>query len=211
MSKMFGTVRALLKVPEEMGLTDEQIQLLIETGAYADICEAAREGKLSHSARDQRRSFLGLPALNPPAVKTVCEFDVLATEEFDLYAFFISTDNPMVKFGWVDADLKRYFKTRLIPIEGLRRLVVSELIRDVIEKELLAVGQKTTWSDVKYLVEQQPNGEEGKLLVNGRANIFFIGDRRVYVYWYDDGWRVGVNPVREAGVWGGGSQLLSRN
>lgn len=140
---LWGAAAHVLTIGQQKGLTEAAGEDLSQTGFLSDLFEAAVAGNLKTADRETFRHILGLSLLNPPAVKTVWEIDSPVTEEFDLHTFF-STDNPTIKFVWVDADLKRYFKTQLIPAEGSRRLVVSELVRNVTEKELLAVGQKTT-------------------------------------------------------------------
>ena len=75
---------------------------------------------------------------------------------------------------------------------------------------------ETTLSDLYDLLKKQSKGEDGDLLTNGRANIFYIKDacsvlRAVGVYWYDSGWRVGADSVESPGEWGAGGRVFSRN
>ena len=61
MSKQFGTSRKLLQVPEEKGLTPEQVESqMLLTGFYSDLCEAAAAGNVSGLNRDEYRKSLGL-------------------------------------------------------------------------------------------------------------------------------------------------------
>lgn len=200
----------ILTLAVQKGLTEEGFDVL-NTGFLADLFEAAVVGKLKTVDREAVRKVYGLPSLVPPILELVKEFDCPATEAFNLDDFF-TLDNPTVKFGWIDGDMKKYFKNRSIVAEGPRKLVVNRLVRNATEKELKVVApQKTTWADLKWELEQQPNGESGNLLTNGRANLRFIGDCLVYVYWYDYGWYVYVNPVNESHEWLDGIQLVSRN
>jgi hypothetical protein len=67
------------------------------------------------------------------------------------------------------------------------------------------------------LLEKQPGGEEGVLLVNGRANVFYVSDANselwmVGVDWPGVGWHVDIDSVehpRPSG-WGDGAQVVAR-
>ncbi len=75
----------------------------------------------------------------------------------------------------------------------------------------------TTLADLWALLEKQPNGEEGALLVNGYANILYIHDTEgnlwaVSVLWNAGrgGWSVGAFSVGRPSGWDDGRQVLSR-
>lgn len=75
---------------------------------------------------------------------------------------------------------------------------------------------ETMLSDTFSLMEKQKNGEDGALLSNGYANIFYIKDRAgvlraVDVRWHDDGWYVYAYSVENPNRWDDGSQVFSRN
>jgi hypothetical protein len=74
---------------------------------------------------------------------------------------------------------------------------------------------ETTLSEAFSLVEKQGNGEDGVLLNNGYASIFYIKDqngvlRTVLVLWFDVGWRVFASSVEDPFWWGDGDQVFSR-
>ena len=63
---------------------------------------------------------------------------------------------------------------------------------------------------------EQGNGEDGILLTNGYANIFYIRDIKgvfwaVGCYWGGDGWDVSADSVGAPDVWDGGNRVFSRN
>lgn len=68
---------------------------------------------------------------------------------------------------------------------------------------------------IYWLMEQQPNGEPGTLLNNGRASIFYMPGltRAVYVYWDAGvgGWDVDADDVASPDGWGDGDRVFSRN
>lgn len=79
-----------------------------------------------------------------------------------------------------------------------------------------AKNSETTLSEMFSLMKKQGKGEDGVLLSNGRANIFYIRDqnevlRAVGVRWGGLGWGVGASSVEGRHWWGGGSQVFSRN
>jgi hypothetical protein len=75
---------------------------------------------------------------------------------------------------------------------------------------------ETTLSEMFSLMEKQKNGEDGVLLNNGYANIFYIRDgalvlRTVVVSWHGEGWSVCADSFEGAYGWGDGDQVFSRN
>ncbi len=75
---------------------------------------------------------------------------------------------------------------------------------------------ETTLSEMFALMEMQPNGEDGHLLVNGYANIFYIRDSAgvlwaVFCRWSFDGWCVYAFSVDDPFDWRVGRRVLSRN
>lgn len=75
---------------------------------------------------------------------------------------------------------------------------------------------ETTLTEMFSLMEKQKNGEDGVLLNNGYANIFYIKDqtgvlRAVYVRWYDGGWGVYSYSVENQGKWSDVSRVFSRS
>jgi len=75
---------------------------------------------------------------------------------------------------------------------------------------------ETTLSEMFSLMEKQKHGEDGVLLNNGYANIFYIRDqngvlRAVFVGWDDGGWGVDAVSVEDPDGWIDGVQVFSRN
>jgi len=118
-------------------------------------------------------------------------------------AWFLSgdgkTEDP------ISEQTLRYHKLRQSSVDGP---IIAELGG--------AEKSETTLSEMFSLMERQGKGEDGVLLNNGWANIFYIKDgavvlRAVYVDWDGDGWRVDAFSVENPFRWGGGSQVFSRN
>ena len=79
-----------------------------------------------------------------------------------------------------------------------------------------AEKSETTLSEMFALMEKQGKGEDGVLLNNGYANIFYIKDqngvlRAVRVDWGGGGWFVNAFSVEDPSRWGVGGQVFSRN
>lgn len=75
---------------------------------------------------------------------------------------------------------------------------------------------ETTLSEMFSLMEKQGKGEDGVLLTNGYANIFYIKDstgvlRAVILRWSYDGWDVCAYSVEDPVGWYDGCQVFSRN
>ena len=75
---------------------------------------------------------------------------------------------------------------------------------------------ETSLSEMFSLMEKQKNGEDGVLLNNGYANIFYIKDQKgvlhaVVVHWVDGGWGVYARSVENPSRWPGGYRVFSRN
>ena len=99
----------------------------------------------------------------------------------------------------------RYHKLRQSSVDGP---IIAELGG--------AEKSETTLSEMFALMEKQGKGEDGVLLNNGYANIFYIKDqnavlRAVCVFWYGDGWFVVAYSVEDPYRWRDGNQVFSRN
>ncbi len=99
----------------------------------------------------------------------------------------------------------------------VHKLLQSSLDAPIMTELGDPTSYSTTLADMWAMLEKQPNGEEGALLVNGYANIFYIHDIEgnlwaVSADWFADrgGWRVGAYSVERPGRWVDGIQVLSR-
>jgi hypothetical protein len=136
--------------------------------------------------------------------------------------FIINTEkSAAVKIPWIGDNFKEWFlgKTEA-PFPGsiLNR---AELSRSSVDGPIIKeIGgdekAETTLTEVFSLMLQQPNGENGTLLTNRYANIFYVKDvngvlRAVGVHWYSDGWHVYALSVARPVAWRAGGQVFSRN
>lgn len=99
----------------------------------------------------------------------------------------------------------RYHKLRKASVDGP---IIAELGGEA--------KAETTLSEMFSLMERQKNGEDGVLLNNDYATIFYIRDhdgvlRAVRVFWHGDGWSVSAYSVEDPCRWVGGYHVFSRN
>lgn len=99
----------------------------------------------------------------------------------------------------------RYHRLRKSSVDGL---IITELGGE--EKS------ETTLMEMFSLMEKQKNGEDGVLLNNGYANIFYIRDqngvlRALHAFWSGGGWRVSAFALEGPGGWRDGGRVFSRN
>jgi len=125
----------------------------------------------------------------------------------NLKAWFLNGDSKTE--DPISEQTLRYHKLRQSSVDGP---IITELGGEA--------KAETTLSEMFSLMEKQKHGEDGVLLNNGWANIFYIKDdagvlrvvsvRRDVDGWVD-GWYVHAYSVEGPGGWRGGSQVFSRN
>lgn len=136
------------------------------------------------------------------------------------YAFVTNPDRSVdVKVAWLGSNFKEWFLNKIegpIAESTLRyaKLLKSSLDTSILEE--LGEVAESTLGQIFYLISCQPKGEEGVLLNNGWANIFYVMDaygvlRAVRVDWYVGGWRVGACLVDGMYGWYGGCRFFSRS
>ena len=96
------------------------------------------------------------------------------------------------------------------------KLIKYSLDGPIVEELGGEAKAETTLTELHDLLKKQANGEEGDLLTNGYANIFYVKDtsgvlRAVDVHWDDAGWIVAANSVEHPGDWSVGYRVFSRN
>jgi|CXWL01.1.fsa_nt_gi hypothetical protein len=122
---------------------------------------------------------------------------------------------------WVSDDFVSQVRAKAGAIGGLDALSLCsyELARDAYDREITqGLGEKRLFSEfevcacIEQLVSKQSNGEEGDLLNNGCANLFYLAGCVVRVrwradrcWWFVSAWELG--DVR----WVAGRRAFSRN
>jgi len=161
-------------------------------------------------------------------VKTILEF--VGTVAVTLTAGkFIAKDNfvvnvnknARVKISYLGDNFRENFLGKIENLVGDISLAyhnLKESSRDIpIISELGGEELVETVLGVVFsLMCQQPNGEDGVLLNNGYANIFYVRDKSrvlwtVRVRWIGGGWFVDAGSVGYPYGWGGGGRVFSCN
>ena len=141
----------------------------------------------------------------------------------DKFVVNMSDDAP-VKISHLGGNFTTWFlngsgKTE-DPISG-QTLRYAELCKASVDAPIIAelggeAKSETTLAELFFLVEKQKCGEDGVLLNNGWANIFYVRDqdgllRAVRVGWLVVGWYLYADALEVPRGWRDGNQVFSRN
>lgn len=125
-----------------------------------------------------------------PSIKLTIEKPV------DPKGFFVDREGLYVYSGFEERVLE---KSEAVKVGAEYAIESLDLVDDSTDKQIeLALGNKNLFevndacAIVADLIERQKNGEDGLLLTNGYANLFYTSACVVYVRWRGSGWRVGT-------------------
>ena len=129
-----------------------------------------------------------------------------------------------VKIFFVGENFTTYFLTsdgKVEPLAVAHELAYYELIKRSLDRPIVnKLGgegpSETTLADIWIKMEAHGGGEDGDLLTNGYANIFYVRDaagelRVVGVRWRGGGWSVRAVPLSSPGEWGAGGRVFASN
>ncbi len=114
-------------------------------------------------------------------------------------------------------DMQRVLRDAQIvePTQGAVKFRSFNLAKNAYDREIkteLPGNHEVELWQIAELIEAQKSGEDGPLLTNGYANIFYVAGYAVSVRWnavdrewHVGGWALGV------GRWGAGGRVFSRN
>ncbi|MDO8473980.1 MAG: hypothetical protein Q7S62_00270 [bacterium] len=212
--KQAGKVLELIAQSERSG---EWIQNhLIGSGALSDLLAV---DNLAGISRDARRRVLGLSALNPSLLEEIGIVTIPATVEAFVAREKFVVGSAKAKISWIGSNFEAWFLGRTEEPSVETTLCYAKLVKSSVDGPILVeLGDKaeTALAQIWALMDLQPNGEEGVLLINGWANIFYALDangelRAVHVYWLEGGWLVHAGPVSSPYRWSGEHRVFSRN
>lgn len=211
-----NVVRKLVEIPTDM------------FGAIYDFLEKL-SGDDGREWFTEFKNFLRKkPSWTGVVTKTILDFvgtvDVSATtEEFVVKDHYVvnTSEHAPVKISFLGENIKNNFLGKVEDPVGEMTLgyynlkdrsrdipIITELGgEDAVESTLCAVFA---------LMRKQPKGEDGTLLNNGYANIFYVRDVNqvlwaVCVPWRGDGWSVYARSVDDSSRWYDGFRVFSRN
>lgn len=217
----FGEVGATLKGMQDAGITPE-------------ILARFRSNKSDDKqwAKEMARIMLGneqFSASIPAPIKAVLlellrTADVSAQEAFKAADFFKEKGHPDgIKF-WLGNNFKTHFLKGSGKIEldvPAATLNAYKLREASVDGPILAAlsgkdAAKTSLAYMAQLIKAQAKGQEGVLLTNGWANIFYIEDYNGGLWTVDCGWVSGdqawyvlADPVSYPDGWVADSQIFS--
>jgi hypothetical protein len=150
-----------------------------------------------------------------------------AIPSFDAGAHFVVTPdkarkNAKLVIGWIGSNAQQLVKG-LVELEVAEAtLRIHTLTKASVDGPIIAeLGGEavvtTTWGQMYEMMRRQGRGQQGNLLTNGYANIFYIrcSDGAVWATvcnWdssYGD-WNVEANPITNPDRWIDGDQIFSR-
>lgn len=204
-----AVVRKLVEIPDDkLGIVYDLLEKqgkLFEDGEWGDeFKKFLRKEKCWVNTLLEFIGTIKIPATTKKVV--VCDYVQKIRKTRKLYAgsnfeewFFSKTVEP------ISQSVLNYHKLRKSSVDSP---IIAELGGEV--------KTETTLAEMFALMEMQANGEDGALLTNGYANIFYIRDingvlRAVLCFWGGVSWRVDARSVGSPGGWGGGRQIFSRN
>lgn len=154
------------------------------------------------------------------------DIDLPALPEFNASIHFLidTSETAKVRISYLGDNFKNNFLSKqepAIPAITLRgyKLKQNALDKSTSDKpgilDELRSEYETTLSQLYYLLSQQPHGESGFLLNDGKANICYTSDVNGKVWavsalWGGGGWGVDVYSVGDPLEWSAGRQVVSR-
>lgn len=128
------------------------------------------------------------------------------------------SDKAKVKISSIDPKFQNWFIAKEEDVLGECVIYGRELKQKACDVDILAdlddEGDEITITEVYAMLKLQPNGEKGKLLTNGRTNIFYVLDDcgclcTVGVRWDNHGWKILAIPVETMSTRAIGSLIFS--
>lgn len=169
------------------------------------------------------RRFVGLGVLEPlPFAVSIPEL----TEPFDPEGKFTVDISATadIKISYCGENFRSWVLDSIVEARAGHTLVPHALSSDASDEEILQDAARddvdTDPAAIHYLVSQQPKGEEGNLLNDGKANILYVPRkleeqgkirpvrRTVRVYWGGRGWRFHANTVPDPHGWCAGDRVF---
>ncbi len=147
-----------------------------------------------------------------------------AIATFRAKEYFKDDRSGSVKIGWIGDNFRKTFLAGDGMVEGAvaeATLRIHKLVKRSVDGPILAeLGEavaETTLGQMYEMMKAQGQGQQGILLTNGYANIFYVRDSNNVLWaagcrWNSGGgyWSVGAHPVSDPVTWGAGDQVFSR-
>lgn len=199
-----------------LGLSTEDAQWVIQNPKWAirkmvenltgSVCGATEQ-----VPTPEKRKLLEL--VRTVSVPGISEFR--ATDKFKVGE---TVDGVKIS-QYMGDNFKKFFLPKIesnVPATEIRVHKLFRKSRDLgIRAEIGEGKEETTLGQLWEMLKLQGNGQDGVLLTNGWANIFYIRDINgnlwaVYAHWYGVGWDLNADSVESPSGWRAGGQVCSR-
>jgi hypothetical protein len=200
--------------------------LSVEDYDYLTTHGKERDAAIAETLRSLRtQNSQSQPA--PKLLQSVTTISLPAISSFDVGAHIVATPDKERKsaevlIGWIGDNAKRLAKGFVEPEVAEATLRVHRLTKASVDGPIIAElgGEEvvlTTWGQMYEMIRQQGRGQQGFLLTNGYANVFYVRQANGEVWavsccWYASFgyWSVYANPITDPSTWSAGRQFLSR-
>lgn len=168
---------------------------------------------------------IAAPAVKPEKklLELVTSMSLAAREKFVAKEHFkLDTGRKAkVKIAFLWDNFSKHFLPKTEEGVAQGEIKVYKLLQSSLDAPIMTElgnprSYSTTLADMWAMLEKQPNGEDGVLLVNGYANILYIYDTEgnlwaVSAFWLaGSGWSVGAYSVGDPPRWRDGDRVVSR-
>jgi hypothetical protein len=192
---------------DEMHLSRDEAQRALGNGGKLKVGVEDLLAKLSGSDLLEVVATVHIPAIETFSAKNHFEVNQAGEGKIirtgsDFRSNFLA-DDAKVEADIAEANLR------------MRKLLKPSMDFPIIT-ELGGEGvAETSLGQMYKLIESQRQGQQGILLTNGGANVFFVRDSKgilwgVSCLWSSDHWHVNADPVTCSYRWSAGSQVFSR-
>lgn len=223
-------LKAVADLPEQHAGFVLDIVNLLRLGDTASV--RFEIGQAIASLRNAQNPAKALKARRSPIAKAVAVALLVmvgtvsvdtGTEKFVTREKFVvnTATDAKVKISGLNKNFQNWLLDKIdapIASNGLR---IQKLTKRSVDTLIIAeVGSeekaRAVLAEMFFLLEQQGHGQEGALLTNGGANIFYVYDinyvlRTVCARWSGYGWHVDAYSLGHKDIWVGGDQVFSRN
>ncbi len=211
LNSSLGSIAKLVRLMEQNGVTASQLLLPIsDRSARRNLADYLKAGCPQVDAALQ-------PARQKPSVLKLINADL----QLDAIASYDPKELTTRKGLWVSDEFISRVRSKAKPVENFGPLSLNsrELVKNAYDREITPeLGGSYTFDEselcarIEQMIAKQSNGEEGDLLNNSYANIFYLAGCVVSVSWNEgngewgvDAWGLG------GGDWGAGLRVFSRN
>ncbi|OGJ00975.1 hypothetical protein A3G53_02920 [Candidatus Nomurabacteria bacterium RIFCSPLOWO2_12_FULL_44_11] len=209
------------------GAMHEFALVLDKAGFSAALVQQIVNSKRNRMAETMYASLVVEEPVATPAPTPLLELVGTYIAPMNTWAFVASekfvvdtSRRAPVKISYLGDNFRAWVLGKIEEPGRATELRYSRLTKRSVDKPILdAIGEGKTevaLTDVFAMMAAQPNGGEGVLLHDGRANIFYVRDqngvlRAVLVHWYDGGWYVNALSVESPLTWSADDRVFSRN